>query len=194
LAIAIGSDGSGGTTARLGAINTAGPAWQSSRGGRIDRRIIVDARLARSEEGGPVLDCAGATLGVSCFGPRRQLIVIPSSTIDRIAPILLADGHVARGWLGAALQPVALPDALKPAAGHATGMMVMSIADGGPSAKAGVLAGDILVAVGGEPAQRFRRIAALLGPESIGKEIALKLIRSGAIVDFKATVTARPVT
>jgi len=50
---------------------------------------------------------------MSTFGPRGQVIAIPTATIERIVPQLLKDGRVARGWLGVALQAVAVPDALR---------------------------------------------------------------------------------
>jgi S1-C subfamily serine protease len=93
IALAIGADGSGGASARLGLVNLTGPEWHSSRGGLIDRRIVLDLRLARSEEGGPVLDATGGCLGMSTFGPRGQVIAIPTATIERIAPLLLRDGR-----------------------------------------------------------------------------------------------------
>jgi S1-C subfamily serine protease len=192
LVTAFGADGQGGATVRLGAVNHAGAAWHSRRGGRIDARIGLDISLGRSEEGGPVLDAKGARLGISTFGPRRNVIVIPSATIDRIVPVLQKDGRVARGWLGVALQPVAVPDALRDAAGQRGGLMVMSVAENGPSAKGGVLAGDILLSVNGESVRRFRRVSSHLGNDSIGRDVELKLIRSGAIVTIKVTVTARP--
>ena len=131
-------------------------------------------------------------MGISTFGPRRQVLVIPSATVDRVVPQLLQHGHIVRGWLGVALQPVAVPDALQAAAGHPSGLMVMSVAVDGPCAKAGVLAGDILVSVDGEPVRRFRRIAGGLGPDSVGREVELKFIRSGAVLSLKARITERP--
>ena len=47
IALAIGADGTGGASARLGLVNLAGSEWHSSRGGRIDRRIVLDVGLAR---------------------------------------------------------------------------------------------------------------------------------------------------
>src|SRR5437588_1629513 len=143
LALAYGADGAGGVRARLGVVNTAAPEWASSAGGRIDRYIVLDIALARAEEGGPVLDAAGARLGITTFGPRGRVLVIPSATIERVLPALLKDGRVARGWLGIGLQPVAVPDALKEQAGQPGGAMVMSIAADSPAAKAGLVAGDI---------------------------------------------------
>ena len=69
---------------------------------------------------------------------------------------------------------------------------VMQVAPEGPCAKAGVLAGDILVAVDGAPASRPRQIARQFGPASIGKEVELRVIRSGAPRTLTATITARP--
>lgn len=192
IALAFGADGEGGATARLGIVNFSGPEWHSSAGGRIDRRIVLDLQLGRAEEGGPVLDADGGLLGISTFGPRRRVLVIPTVAVARVVPSLLKDGRVARGWLGVALQPVAVPDALHQAAGQRSGLMVMSTADGGPCAKAGIVAGDILLTVNGTPARRFRRVAAHLGADSIGKTADLRVIRSGSIISVQAVITARP--
>jgi S1-C subfamily serine protease len=192
LVTAFGADGAGGATARLGVVNFAGPEWHSNAGGRIDRRIVLDLRIGRAEEGGPVFDAAGACLGITTFGPRGKVIVIPAATIERVVPALLKDGRVARGWLGVALQPVAVPDALQSQAGQPSGLMVMSIVDGGPAAKAGLVAGDIVVTVNGAPTHRFRRVATQLGPDSIGRQVEVRVIRGGAVISFRTTVEARP--
>jgi len=95
----------------------------SSRGGLIDRRIVLDVSLGRREEGGPVFDATGGCLGMSTFGPRGQVIAIPTATIERVVPLLLKHGRVARGWLGVALQAVAVPDALRETADQSSGLM-----------------------------------------------------------------------
>ena len=190
LALAYGADGAGGVRARLGVVNTAGPEWASSAGGRINRYIVLDISLARAEEGGPVLDAAGQRLGISTFGPRGRVLVIPSATIERVLPALLKDGRIARGWLGVGLQPVAVPDALKEEAGQPGGAMVMSIAADSPAAKAGLVAGDIVLSVNGTPAYRLRRVAAALS--EIGRTAELRVIRGGKLVSVQATIAARP--
>ena len=192
LALAFGADGAGGVSVRLGAVNLAGPEWTSSAGGRIDRRIVLDLRLARAEEGGPALDAAGARLGITTFGPRSEVLVIPAATVERIVPALLKDGRIARGWLGVALQPVAVPDALHGEAGQPSGVMVMSVVDGGPAAKAGVVAGDIVLTVNGTPTRSLRRIATHFASESIGRKADLRVIRGGAVVSLQAIIEERP--
>ena len=191
LALAIGADGTGGASARLGLVNLAGAEWHSSRGGLIDRRIVLDLSLARREEGGPVFDAAGACLGMSTFGPRGQVIAIPTATIERIVPLLLRDGRIARGWLGVALQAVAVPDALREAADQSSGLMVMSVVDDGPAAQAGIVAGDIILSVDGTSTHRFRRIARYFGSDSIGRKADLRLIRSGTVITVQTTIAER---
>jgi S1-C subfamily serine protease len=190
--LASGADGTGGASARLGLVNVAGPEWHSSRGGLIDRRIVLDVRLARREEGGPVFDAAGACLGMSTFGPRGQVIAIPTATIERVVPLLLKDGRIARGWLGVALQAVAVPDALRETADQAGGLMVMSVAEDGPAAHAGIVAGDIILSVDGTSAHRWRRIARHFGADSVGRKADLRLIRSGKAMTVQATIAERP--
>jgi S1-C subfamily serine protease len=191
VALAVGADGTGAASARLGLVNLAGPEWHSSRGGLIDRRIVLDLRLAHREEGGPVFDAAGGCLGMSTFGPRGQVIVIPTATIERVVPMLIKDGRIARGWLGVALQAVAVPDALRETAEQSSGLMVMSVAEGGPAAQAGIVAGDIILSIDGTSTHRFRKIARLFGADSIGRKVGLRLIRSGAVITVEATIAER---
>ncbi|HLX17215.1 MAG TPA: S1C family serine protease [Bradyrhizobium sp.] len=189
--LAVGADGMGGASARLGLVNLVGPEWHSSRGGVIERRIVLDIRLAGREEGGPVFDTAGAYLGMSTFGPRGQVIVIPSATIERIVPLLAKDGRIARGWLGVALQAVAVPDALRESADQSSGLMVMSVVENGPAAQAGIVAGDIILSVDGTPAHRFRKIARHFGSDSIGRKADIRLIRGGAVMTVQTTIAER---
>jgi S1-C subfamily serine protease len=192
IVIAIGADGTGGASARLGIVNGVGPEWHSVRGGLIDRRIALDVRLAPSEEGGPIFDAAGNCIGMSTFGPRGQVLAIPTTTIDRILPMLLKDGRVARGWLGVTLQAVVVPDALRETADQSSGLMVMSVVENGPAAQAGIVAGDIILSVDGTSTHRFRKIARHFGSENIGRKTDLRLIRSGAVITVNTTIAERP--
>ena len=192
LVLAAGADGGGRPSVRLGVVNAVGPEWHSMQGGRIEARIQLDIRLAASEEGGPVFDAAGGWLGMTTFGPRGQVLVIPAATVERVAPVLLAGGRVPRGWLGVALRPVAVPDELRAAAGEATGLMVMSLSAEGPAAKAGLVPGDIIISVDGTSARRLRSVLAHLGSDSVGRSVSLRLIRGGAVVPVEVTITERP--
>jgi S1-C subfamily serine protease len=191
LAVALGSDFSGGATARLGVIEALGAAWQSQRGGQIDRLVRIGARLGGAAEGGPVLDARGGVLGMSTFGPHRGVLVIPSSTIARVLAQLLQQGRIVRGWLGVGLHPVALPAELAARAGATSALMVVGFAEGAPAA-AGLLPGDILLEVGGVKLSSPRTVAAALGPETVGQSVAIKLVRGGEVISVNVTVAARP--
>src|SRR3989454_10271678 len=192
LALAFGADGAGGVSVRLGIVNRAGPEWASSAGGRIDRYIVLDLRLARAEEGGPVLDAAGGRLGITTFGPRAKVLVIPAATVERVLPALLKDGHIARGWLGGALQPVAVPDALHSQAGQSSGVMGMSIVDGGPAAKAGIAPGESVLKRNGGATRSPRTHPSHLPSAHLGPQAELRVIRGGAVLSLQAIVEARP--
>jgi S1-C subfamily serine protease len=192
LVLALAADGTGGVAVRLGAVHSVGPAWHSRAGGRIDRRIGLDIRLGRGEEGGPVLDAAGGLLGISTLGPRRRVLVIPTATVERVLEPLLTTGRIARGWLGAAVQPVLVPEALHSEAGQSLGLMIIGVTKDGPAAKAGLLMGDILIGVDGAGVGSPRQLAELLGPESVDRQVQLRLIRAGEVQTLTATVGARP--
>src|SRR3981189_848212 len=191
VALAIGADGTGGASARLGIVNLAGAEWHSSRGGLIDRRIVLDVRLAHREEGGPVFDATGSCLGMATLAPRGQVIAIPTATIERIVPLLLRDGRIARGWLGVALQAVAVPDALRETAEQPRGLMARPVIKDGPAAQAGIVAGDIILSVDGTSTHRLRNIARYFGAGSIGRKADLRLIRSGTVITVQTTIAER---
>jgi S1-C subfamily serine protease len=192
LALSLGADADGGTTARLGLVSAVGSQWYSRAGGRIEQRIALDIRLGRTEEGGPVLDTEGGLLGMSTLGPPGVVLVIPAATLDRVVPQLLRDGQVTRGWLGLGLQPVAIPEPLRAAAGQTTGMMVMSIAENGPGSVAGIKAGDILLTIDGTSMRGVRRVIAGLDDASVGRTVELRLIRGGEVSTASLLITARP--
>ena len=191
LALAFGADG-GEVSVRLGIVQSIGPAWHSRAGGRIDRRITLDMTLREQEEGGPVLDAGGGLLGISTLGPRRRVLVIPTTTVEGVLGPLLSKGRVERGWLGLALQPVLVPEGMQPEARQPRGLMIMGVAKGGPAAEAGVLTGDILLTVGGESVGRPAFVAQRLGPELVGQPIELRLLRAGKVLSLRATVASRP--
>src|SRR5207302_7940382 len=110
--------------------------WQSFRGGAIDSFLRLDVGLSPSAEGGAVIDAAGALIGMAEFGPRRRVLAIPSSTINRTLVQLMAKGHVSRGYLGAGLQPIR--DGRRSQPGSAQGVLVVSIDPQGPAARAGM--------------------------------------------------------
>ncbi len=184
LAVAVGSE-DGAPTAALGIVSRSGERWTSMRGGQIDARLEVGVSLRHSSEGGVAIDAAGRAFGMVVLGPRRRTLVIPSSTIERVAARLESHGKIARGYLGLGLQPVALDDDNR-------GAIVISVDPKGPGAKAGIFQGDVIAQWNGEPVRHLRTLIRSLGPESVGQSIALAVRRAGETRTIALIIGERP--
>ncbi len=183
LALAVGSR-DGAALAAFGAVSLAGPAWRSLRGGDIDARLELDLRLPRRAEGGVAVDAAGRVFGMTVFGPRRRVLVIPAATIERVAAKLETHGRIARGYLGLGLQTVRI-------AQGESGVMVMSVDPDGPGKAADIRQGDIIVAGEGQPMRNVQMLIRTLGPDSPGTTVTLSLRRGGAPVEARITIGER---
>ncbi|QRM30777.1 S1C family serine protease [Microvirga sp. VF16] len=183
-----------GLSAALGIVALAGGPWKSLRGGHIDRRIHLDLRLNFQSEGGVALDTSARIVGMTVLGPRGRVLVIPSETIERVAPQLLDKGRVARGYLGLGLQPIRIDKAAADAAGLAEprGLIVVSVDQDGPGQKAGIRQGDILVRWNADVLPSVRRVYTLLGPESVGRSVNLGIVRTGAHMTLAVEIRERP--
>lgn len=184
IALAVGSF-AGTPVAAAGVVSLSAPAWRSLRGGEIDARIELGLTIRRIAEGGLALDARGRAIGMSVFGPRRRVLVIPGATIDRVAAQLAAHGRVPRGYLGLGLQQVKVePDGI--------GAMVMGLDRDGPAATAGLRQGDVILAWDGEPVRSVQMLLRALGPASVGSVVTLSLRRAGEPVEAQVTVGERP--
>ena len=183
-----------GNVANLGMVSSVGGAWQSRRGGHIDRLVRLDMMLGSGAEGLVVLDGEGAPMGMALLGPHRRPLVIPAATIERVAPRLLADGRIPRGYLGVGLHPIRLDNALAAVHGLSDerASMVISVDPEGPARRAGVLVGDVIFELNGEPVPGVRSLLNRLTPESVGSVAELKLLRAGQIATAKVGIAARP--
>jgi len=186
LALAVGAE-DGAPTAAFGVVSRSTGHWYSLRGGEIDARIELDLRMRRSAEGGLAIDATGHAVGMAVFGPRRRVLVIPSTTIQRVAARLEKHGHIPRGYLGLGFQLVAIE-------GGGRGVMVMNVDPQGPGAKAGVHQGDVIVAWNGEAIRQVRSLSRALGPDSVGQTVTLGLRRGGETKDVQLTIGTRPPT
>jgi S1-C subfamily serine protease len=194
LVLAIGNH-QGAPIASLGIVAVAGGAWHSLRGGAIDSLIRLDMAVSPAAEGGALVDAQGRVVGMAVLGPRRGVLAIPNSTIERVVDQLLAKGHVYRGYLGAGLQPVRLgrhADAAQPS-DSGRGILVVSLDPDGPAARAGLLVGDIVTAWNAKPIDRVREVMRFLGPGSVGHTVDLRLLRGGAPAELKVVIGERAV-
>lgn len=149
-------------------------------GGRLDRWIETDRQIPRGFAGGPLVDAAGAVLGVNTRTLVRGAdLTIPVSTIRRVVDEIVAHGGVRRGYLGVGAYPAA------------DGALIASLDDAGPGAKAGLLVGDLIVTLDGERVTGPLDLRTVLLDRG-GKEVDVELVRAGAKTTIRVTIGVRP--
>jgi serine protease Do len=183
---AVGREPSGLTQASFGHVGMVGGEWRTWRGGRVEQLIRLDGGLYPGLDGAPVTDASGQVLGVasSAFS-RHHGVVLPVATVDRVLDQLLAHGHVQQGYLGIATQPArAVQDGVA-----VMGLLISSLAEDGPAAKGGLLVGDVIVALGGQPVSSIDGLRDLLQP---GARLPVAVVRGGQALELSLDVAERP--
>ena len=100
-------------------------------------------------------------------------------------------GHLKRGYLGIAGQPVALPENQR-ADGREEALLVTGVTSGSPAAAAGMLVGDVIFEFDGHPVESPEDLLDLLMGDRVGRQLTLRARRGGAVVDLTVTVGERP--
>ena len=193
--LAVGRPGDDGVTTSLGVISAVADKWRTWSGGEIDRFVRLDLSVYDGFSGGALVDADGGVLGVNCSALARGTpLTIPNTTVDRVVDALLTRGHVARAYLGVAMQPVRLTKALAhrlQLGDSARGVLVVMVESESPADRAGLLVGDIIVAAGGTNVVEPQDIAELLGTERVGATLELSVVRGGERRALEVTIGER---
>jgi S1-C subfamily serine protease len=195
LVLALARLGDGAPRAAFGAVSATAGRWRCWKGGQIDLLLQSDLTLYPGFGGGPLVNAAGEVVGINSGGLSRPLATtIPTLTVDRVLEQLLHRGFVARGWLGAAMQPVRFSTAARERLGleQAGGLVLLSVEPDAPAAAAGLLVGDVIVGLDGRPVEHPDTVLELLAGEVIGKTIAADLVRGGARSRAELRIGERP--
>ena len=191
LVVAVGRSGEGDAIASSGIVNRAAGPWQTWLGGSLDRLIRLDGGVYDGLSGAPVADARGAVVGLATAALSRSYgVVVPTSTVDRVVAALLANGHLARPWLGIGAQPVPVAGGAGEAAA-ATGLLISSLAPGGPAERAGLLIGDIVVRAAGQIAADLRALRDALAAH-VGRAATLSILRGGIAREVEIEVGEWP--
>jgi serine protease Do len=159
--------------------------------------IQTDAMIDRGSSGGPLVDLEGRVVGINSRGQGRGIgFTIP---VDTVLEVLaqITNGGVERGWLGVSIQPLDRDLAAYLGIPATSGVIVNSVADGSPAARAGVRAGDVVTRFGEQPIEAekeedlgvFQRLVARTTP---GERVALALVREGKPKTVHATLATQP--
>lgn len=194
MVLGIGRDKEGSLSASMGVVSALGGAWRSWCGGLIDQFVRLDLRLYPSLDGGALVDATGHIVGINTSGARGMVLAIPVSTVNAVVAQLLTKGRIERGYLGLGMQPVLIPNSLcrALALSETSGVLVINVEPDGPADLAGMLIGDVLVAINDRPITDTGDVQALLGAEQVGQIINVRVIRGGKLVDVAVTIGDRP--
>jgi S1-C subfamily serine protease len=194
LVLAVARPGERGLSASWGIISALGGPWRTWHGGQIDQFIRLDLTLYPGFSGGALVGAQGGVVGINTAGPRGMVLTIPALTVNRVIGHLLARGHIVRGYLGVGMQPVRLPEPLKQGLNlpGSSGLIIVTVEPGSPADQAGILMGDVLVALDHVPVGDSADVQALLGPERVGQTISATIVRAGQLAERPITVGERP--
>jgi S1-C subfamily serine protease len=195
--MAIGRSTLGDLSASAGIIARLGASWQTWRGGRIDSLLRPDVTLYRGQSGSALVDSRGRVLGMNTSAlARSAAITVPNATIDRVVDEILQHGGVFRPYLGLAMQPIAIPPELKTKHNlqSETALMVMQVEASSPSTEAGIMLGDVIVAIAGAPVQGIEQVQRALSSARRGDSIDIAYVRGGQLASANVKLADRPRT
>ena len=193
--LVVGRTRASGPVAALGFVSMVAGERRLWGGSLLSPYVRLDVALQRTAVGGAVIDAEGRVAGLAT--PKfayTGALALPVPTVDRVVKALLEKGSVPRGYFGVGLQPVRLPENLRETLQRKekTAAMILEVEPGGPAHKAGVVIGDILVAVNGKPVTRLEDVWAHLIGENIGHSVNAQFLRGGAPREVSITVGERP--
>jgi serine protease DegQ len=193
ISLAVGSHSRGeGPRATLGVVSAVGGPVRSRRGPKLERYIQTDATPYPGFSGGPLIDARGNVLGILVSGwGRGAAFAIPADIAWRTAGTLSERGSVKRGYLGILSQPVRLPDGQSLGLTQRGGLLVVGVEDGSPAGRGGLIVGDILATLDGQPVEDTDDLLVLLAGDRVGSPVPVKLVRGGELTEAEITVGER---
>lgn len=189
--IAVGNPFGLGGTVTAGIISAQGRDIGS---GPYDNYLQIDAPVNRGNSGGPTFNTKGEVIGVNTaiFSPSGGNVgiafAIPASTVSEVVTDLRADGEVTRGWLGVQIQPVTGDIAASLGIQGTEGAIVSDAQPNSPAAAAGVLAGDVIRMVNGNPVKDPKDLSATISRIEPGQKVAITVVRDGKEQNIDVTL------
>lgn len=193
--VAVGNPFGLGGTATAGIVSATGRELPTNV---YNNFLQIDAPINRGNSGGPTFSLDGEVVGVNSqiFSPSGGNVgigfAIPSNIAANIVDQLLADGRVARGWLGVQIQNVTSDIAEGLGLENQRGAFVSSIVAGGPAARAGFQRMDVITAVNGQSVESSAELTRRVGSIGAGTEVTFNVIRDNDEIVLRATLGDRP--
>jgi len=187
LVVAIGNPHGFASSVTAGVVSGLGRSLPAGRRGGpqrlIENVIQTDAALNPGNSGGALVDgrCRVVGINSAVAGFGLGLAVPVNQATRAIISTLIRDGRVRRAQVGVAVAPGPLPPAFAQRLGRARAVAIVQVVDDGAAARAGVLVGDLLLALDGVAVEDATDLQRLMVEERIGHDVVLTVLRNGAV-------------
>lgn len=195
LALALGRPTSEGVQASLGIVSAIGGPFRSHQGGFLEGYLRSDAIPYPGFSGGPLVDAEGRVLGINTSGiGMGAALTIPARLAWKIAAAIQEHGGVKRGFLGVRSQRVDLNDENRAALKREQtgGLLVMGVEKNSPAAAGGLIVGDVIVGLAGQPVAEHDELLMQLNDNVVGKPVDVEVLRGGRPLTVKVTIGESP--
>lgn len=178
--LAIGNPFGLGHTVTQGILSAKGRDIQA---GPFDNFLQTDASINPGNSGGPLINMDGKVVGINTAiiaSGQGIGFAIPSTMAKQIVEQLKSGKKVSRGWLGVGIQEVDANTAKALGLKKAEGVLIGSVMDNEPAAKAGIQAGDVVLSVNGEPVADPSALLRAVAIQKPGEKVKMVIWRNGA--------------
>ena len=197
LVVAIGNPLGFESTVTTGVVSALGRSLRAKSGRLIEDVIQTDAALNPGNSGGPLVSSRGEVVGINTaviLGAQGICFAVASNTASFVLGELVRHGRVRRAYIGISAQQSAIPRRLQVAAGvnQGSAAMIGAVEKASPAGAAGLMSGDLIVALDGRPITGADDLIRALTGERIGRAVEIDVLRMGKRRRFTVTPQERP--
>jgi S1-C subfamily serine protease len=182
IAIAIGNPLGFDATVTAGVVSALGRTLQSRSGRMIEDVVQTDAALNPGNSGGPLVSTAGEVVGINTaviMGAQGICFAVASNTANFVAGEIARHGRVRRAYIGVGAATAAIPRriAVRLDLTQASGARLLAVDQAGPAAYAGLLSGDLVIALDGKLVSSVGDLLRALDADKINRTVSVDILR-----------------
>jgi serine protease DegS len=196
IAMAIGNPYGVGQTVTLGIISATGRDHLGIN--TYEDFIQTDAAINPGNSGGALINARGELIGINSAiysrtgGSQGIGFAIPVNMAKGVMKQIIEHGHVVRGWLGIEAQDLTAELAQALNLDSTSGVLISGVLRGGPADTAGILPGDVVLAINNQPVKEAQQAMRLISEQHPDAMVRLEGTRQGKPFTAQARVSERP--